>query len=262
MNIGISSACFYPIIELEKSISYMKNLGFNSGEIFINTFCELEQDFLSIINEEKQKHNFTINSVHFFSSMYEPFLFDNYKKRRDDCIKVFKKICKATNFLGGKYYTFHGMRFSDFKYINRSLILDVYKELCYIASENNIKLAQENVSWCMSKDLDFLKFLKEELKGELYYTFDIKQAYKALENPMNYLDIMGKDLVNFHINDRSDKEICLLPGKGDVNYKEIFKKLNDINYKNSIIIEVYNENFKSTKEIIESKSFLENLICF
>lgn len=260
MDIGLSSACFYPSLKLEDSIGFMKNLGFSSGEIFINTFSELENDFLSIIKEEKEKYKFNVHSVHFFSTMFEPFLFDSYKRRRDDSIKSFKKVCKAGEFLGASCYSFHGMRYMDFKEIDKALVLDVYNELCYIAGECGIKLAQENVSWCMSSELKFLNFLKENLKYKLNYTFDIKQAYKANENPLNYLDFMGCDLVNFHVNDRTTKESCLLPGRGEVDYKEIFNKLKQINYDKNVIIEVYNENFIETKELIDSKMFLENFI--
>lgn len=260
MEIGLSSACFYPDVKLEDSISFMKGLGFNSGEIFINTFSELESNFLSIMKEEKDKHNFNVHSVHFFSNMFEPFLFDSYKRRREDTIKIFKKMCIAGKTLGAKSYSFHGMRIGDFNYINKALILDVYNELCYIAGEHNIKLAQENVSWCMSSDLRFLSLLKDKLKYPVYYTFDIKQAYKANNDPLDYLDIMGKDLVNFHVNDRSLNDVCLLPGKGEVDFKEIFDKMTEINYDEIAIIEVYNENFKDSKELVQSKVFLENYI--
>ena len=33
---------------------------------------------------------------------------------------------------------------------------------------------------------------------------------------------MGKNIVNFHINDKDKDNICLLPGKGNVNYIKIF----------------------------------------
>lgn len=255
MNIGISSACFYPDIILEGSISVMKKLGFNIGELFINTVSECDLDFILKIKEESVKNKFDIRSVHFFSAMYEPFLFDNYKRRRQDALKLYKKICKATNLLDAKMYTFHGMRYKDFKDIDKNLVLDVYKELIYIAKENDIDVAQENVSWCSSSSLEFLKFVKENVEG-LKYTFDIKQAYKANKNPIDYLDIMGYDLINFHINDRSEKSICALPGKGSVDYTSIFNKLKEINYDEMAIIEVYRDNFNKYEELGKARDFL------
>ncbi len=255
MEIGISSACFYPDMELENSIYIMKNLGFNTGELFINTISECDLNFILKMKEESLKNKFNIRSVHFFSAMYEPFLFDNYKRRRQDALKLYKKICKAINILGAKIYTFHGMRYKDFNDIDKNLVLDVYKELVYIAKENNIELAQENVSWCSSSNLDFLRFIKINVNN-LKYTFDIKQAYKAGKDPLDYLDVMGYDLTNFHINDRSEKSICTLPGMGTVDYNVIFSKLREINYNETAIIEVYRDNFHKYEELVEAREFL------
>lgn len=257
MEVGISSACFYPDFELEKSIGTMKKLGFNFGELFLNTYYEYSEEFLKKLIEEKEKYNFDIKSLHFFSSMYEPYLFDDYKRRRDDSFKIFKEICKATNKLGSKSYTFHGMRKRELGVINRKEILDIYNELAYIARENNIYLSQENVSWCMSSDLEFLKLLKNNIKYDIKYTFDIKQAYKANENPLKYIDIMGDKLINFHINDRNEEKVCMLPGKGNVDYKEIIDKLKKVNYNGPLILEVYRENFNKYEELKEVKYFIE-----
>lgn len=188
--------------------------------------------------------------------MYEPFLFDNYKRRRQDALKLYKKICKATNLLGANMYTFHGMRYKNFKDIDKSLVLDIYNELLYIAGENNINLAQENVSWCMSSDLEFLKMIKENIKQPIKYTFDIKQAYKANKNPLDYLDIMEQDLINFHINDRNETSPCKLPGEGNVDYRLIFNKLREIDYDKIAIIEVYRDNFKKYEELSRVHDFL------
>lgn len=68
MEIGISSACFYPDINLEDSIKLMKSLGFNRGEIFFNCPSEFTEEFTEILLEESKKHEFFINSVHAFSS--------------------------------------------------------------------------------------------------------------------------------------------------------------------------------------------------
>lgn len=259
MDIGISSACFYPDGLLEDSIKVMKGLGFNSGEIFANTPSECDESFILQLREEAQRYEFDIKSFHFFSGMYEPFLFDNYKRRRKDAFQLYKKICKATNLLGAKVYSFHGMRTTDMNNIDKKFILDIYNELCYIAAEHNILLGQENVSWCMSSDLEFLSFVKNNVRYPLKYTFDIKQAYKAKEDPIKYLNIMGKDLVNFHINDRSENSVCELPGKGTVDYNPIIKKIKEIKYDDIAVLEVYRENFKDYNELIKTKDFLQEL---
>ncbi|KGM95850.1 AP endonuclease [Clostridium novyi A str. 4552] len=252
MEIGISTACFYPNVALEDSIGLMKKLGFDKGEVFFNCPSEFSDEFVKVINE----NNFKINSVHAFSSAFEPYIFDTYKRRRNDMIKYFKQVCRAGKALGAKSYTFHGMRKMDSKFIDINHIVDVYNELVYISEELGITLAQENVSWCMSGDLQFLKAIKENSKYPIHFTLDLKQAYRAEKEPDDYIDIMKENIVNLHINDRNEENTCLVPGKGDINYSKLFNKLRGLNYKGMGIIEVYSNNYLHYEELKESRRYL------
>jgi len=260
MEIGLSSASFYPRVNTEKSIELMKNLGFNTGEIFLNTPSEYEEDFIKILIEKKEKYDFNINSIHSLSASFEPYLFDSYKRRAKDMLYYYKKVCKACRMLGASCYTFHGIRYENFNTLNIKAVTEKFNELTYIAAEAGIKLCQENVSWCMSSDLDYLKTLKENCKYPLYFTLDIKQAYKARVEPSKYISIMGERISNFHINDRDNEHVCLLPGKGDVNYLEIDNNLKKIGYNGKGIIEVYSENYKTYDELTSSKEFLNRIL--
>ena len=260
MEIGLSSASFYPEINTEDSIRLMSSIGFDTGEVFLNTPSEYEENFIKLLIEEKEKYNFKSRPIHACSSQSEPFLFDKYKRRREDMFVYYKKLCKAARMLGAESYTFHGMRLGNFNTMDKELILDVYNEMNYISQEQGIKLSQENVSWCMSSNLDFLLYLREEMKDSLYFTLDIKQAYKAFTEPEKYLDIMKENINNLHINDRDEKHLCMLPGKGKVDYKNIFSKLNNIGYKGISIIEVYRENYSGYNELMEAKEYLSKII--
>ncbi len=259
MEIGLSSASFYPDINTEESIRLMKSLGFDMGEIFLNSPSEYEESFIQQLNEEKYKNQFTINSLHSFSSAFEPYLFDVYKRRREDMFVYFKNVCRGAKILGAKCYTFHGMRLDNINTINKDLVIDTYNKLCYTALEEGIKLAQENVSWCMSSNLDFLKLLSEKCKYPIYFTFDIKQAYKSGEKVEDYLNIMGKSLVNFHINDMDDNNNCSIPGKGKIDYKKIYDKLCEIGYTGAGIIEIYRNNYEKYTEIVEGRKNLRKI---
>ena len=257
MKIGLSSASFYPNTNTEDSFEVMKSLGFSDGEIFLNSFCEYEKEFVDILLEKKVEYKFNIMSVHAFGSVFEPYLFDDYQRRRTDFRKVFKAVCKAGKALGAKYYTFHGIRLANLKEINRKFILDIYNELTYEASEIGITLSQENVSWCMSAMPEYLNILKEGCRYPLSFTLDIKQAYKAGMDPLSYIDIMGNSLGNIHINDKDGKNICLLPGKGNVDYHRLLKKLSGNSYNGDMIIEVYNSNYSSINELTEAKQYIK-----
>lgn len=256
MNIGLSSASFYPNVLTEDSIKLMKKIGFDCGEVFLNTPSEYEKEFIEKLIIEKEKYNFNINSIHCFSSQYEPYLFDKYKRRREDMFKYYKKVCKSCRMLDAKFYTFHGMRYENLQNLDMNFVIDIYNELLYICLEEGIQLAQENVSWCMSGSLEFLELLKSRLKYSLNFTLDIKQAYKAGKDPIDYINIMEKDIVNLHINDRDELNTCLLPGKGNVDLKKIVLKLKEIGYNGKGIIEVYRNNYQDYSELLEAKKYL------
>lgn len=257
MVIGLSSASFYPDIKTEDSIHLMKLLGFDVGELFLNSVSEYKSDFGKILLEKELENDFKINSVHAFSVSFEPYLFDSYKRRREDSLKLFESICRISKIIGAKCYTFHGMRYRDFKSINMNFVVDIYNRLTYIASEYGVKLCQENVFWCMSNSEEFLYEIKDKCKGPLYFTLDIKQAYKSGKPPEKYIDIMGKQIANFHVNDRDTSHVCLLPGRGNVDYKKMSCKFKEIEYNGIGIIEVYKENYTKYTELSEAKKYLE-----
>lgn len=260
MKIGLSSACFYPEVLTEDSIKLITDIGFNSGEIFLNSNSEYEDGFLGLLNEERLRHGFDIRSVHSFSSAFEPYLFEMYDRRREDMFKSFKKVCRAAKQLGAKYYTFHGMRKVDFETMNKRRIVDIYDNLIYSALEEGVVLAQENVSWCMSADTRYLELLRDKCRYPVKYTLDVKQSFRAGVDLHSYLDVMGGDLVNLHINDRNENSHCLLPGKGSVDYDQLFNKLKSMGYNGDMIIEVYRDNFKKYEELATARDFLTRKI--
>ena len=71
MEIGLSSAVFYPEVETENSIELISSLGFKCAEIFLNTPMEFEKDFIGMLKDKKDKCGLKINSVHSFSLLTE-----------------------------------------------------------------------------------------------------------------------------------------------------------------------------------------------
>ena len=130
----------------------------------------------------------------------------------------------------------------------------------YIAGENDVKIAMENVSWAMSSKISYLEYLIENSKVPIYFTLDVKQAYRANVNPLDYISIMKDRIINLHLNDRDEENSCLLPGVGKVDFHEILKELKKVGYKGNGIIEVYNDNFKTDEEVIISKKYMESIV--
>ncbi len=260
LEIGISTAIFYPEILTEDAVKKLARKGFNVLEVFANSFFEFSNEYALELRDLADKEKVRINSVHTVSSAFEPYLFDAYERRREDFFKIFQDFIKFGEILGAKSYTFHGLIKRPHKNMTFKDVVYIYERMVYEAGVHGIALAQENVSWCLSGDLEFLKRLKDTVKEPLKYTLDVKQAVKAGKSPYDYLDIYGEDLANLHLNDHDAVHSCLLPGRGEFDFAKLFEKVQELGYKGPGIIEVYKENYETLEELTESRKYLERII--
>jgi sugar phosphate isomerase/epimerase len=258
MRAGISTACFYPYINTEDTLDVIKDLGFNVCETFLETESETTYDYANMLKEKADKLGLNIYSVHAFAASFEPFLFDRYPRRRMEMQEKFKSVCKAASILGAECYTFHGLRKNPM-HIDIKEVAKEMDDLCKIAAQYNVKLAWENVAWCRTNDPSFVKNVVENMKEDIYFTLDIKQAIRSGHTPKEYLGIYKNRILNLHINDASEKSSCLLPGKGTVNLTEVADEIKMLNENIPFIIEVYNENFDTFEDLIKARSYVEAL---
>lgn len=258
MDIGISTACFYPMLT-EDALVTIGELGFSTIEVFFNADREYNPSFCKKLKSIAEYYNITISSTHPVMPPYENItLFSNYKRRKDDAIVTYEKVLRGSEILGSKYLTFHGELNHPNKTTNIENYCSVVDELVIRAENHGILLAQENVSRCRSFEPGFLKDLRENTK--VMFTLDIKQAVRAGIELDEYIAAMGNRIVNVHINDCNDNKECLLPGEGQFDFKSFFDKFKKLDYKNNFIIEVYSKNFKDKNQLINAKNYLLSLV--
>ena len=261
MEIGVSTACFYPE-KTENIPKILNKTGVKKAEIFLNSYSEYDEEFCACLRENLCSNGIEVVSVHSFVAMHEPFLFGLYERRKSDALCVYKKVIRAAEILGAKFHTFHGARkeflndgFVDFKAFGKDLTL-----LSEIAGERNVKLALENVSWCMSHRPELIEETLPFIESKNFgFTLDLKQAIRANVDYREYLKVFKDRLLNVHVSDADDKSDCKLPGTGKTDFKEVFVSLKDVGYKGDIIIEVYNNAYESYSEISEAVRYLENV---
>lgn len=255
MKLGISSACLYPEVT-EKAVKYLCENGTPEIEIFFNSACEIKGKILSEIAYITRANGTKVVSVHPFTSGFEPFmLFSDYERRFEDGLEFTKTYFDAMNTLGAKIFVLHGDRFesrhSDERYFER------YLKLFRAAKKEGICVAQENVCRCRSRELDFIKNMNSALGDEVAFVLDLKQATRSGLDFKDVLSAMGDKLVHLHLNDCDEQNDCLLPGKGNRDFKEFFEIVQNNAYKGSAVIEVYRQNFGKPCELIQSLDFLE-----
>jgi len=262
MEIGVSTACFYPELLTEETIEVISGMGFEKIEVFLETASEYEPDYCEKLNEIVKKQGLEVYSVHSFAAQHEPFLFDKYRPRREDAHKLFSKVVKGAGILGAKHITFHGpgRKWLGNEDVAVKEIARTMDGLAAEAGEYGVSLAWENVYWCLSHSPELMeKIMGMITSANINFTLDLKQANRSGVDIERYLEVMGNRLVNVHINDYSLGNMCLLPGKGGVDYRALFDILEKTGYKGPYIIEVYRNNFFEYDEVSEARDFLLSL---
>ncbi len=258
MEIGISTACFYPLYT-ENTIEIISDLGCGLCEVFLESEYEYSKKYTAFLKDKLDSYNIRVNSVHSFCATFEHQLFSKYRRRVDDAIIVYKKVLQAAADLGAKTYTFHGdKRCDDLSELDFKHYVSCLGELLVIADYYGVSLSWENVAWCQTSRPEFIAMVKEAAPA-LSFTLDIKQARRANIPPDKYLDAMGESLANVHVNDFNDTKTCMLPGEGSFDFKSFFSRLKKGGYKGNAIIEVYRSDFDSYLQLKGSMDYLTGL---
>jgi len=129
-----------------------------------------------------------------------------------------------------------------------------------MAKKEGVFIAQENVSRCRSRDIEFIKKMKNELREDVRFVLDLKQARRSEVDYKELIDIMGEKLMHIHFNDFDKENDCLLPSKhGECNFDEIFSILKEKKLNVSGVIEVYRQNYGEYAELIKSLEYLKEI---
>ncbi|MBO5321514.1 MAG: sugar phosphate isomerase/epimerase [Clostridia bacterium] len=257
MNLGISTASFYPL-ETELALEEIGKAGVKNTEIFFNCESELKDSFVDILLEIKEKYNMNITAVHPTMSLAESFMiFSAYERRFNEAIKKYRRYSEVAKELGAKYIIMHGGKpngvLTDEEYCQRFMAI---KEEC---RKNSVTVLQENVVNYRSGDIDFLRSMKNILREEAEFCFDIKQCIRSGYLPMELIEEFYDNIRHFHISDHSVAGDCLLPLNGKFDFTGFFEFLKNKDYKGALMTEVYRFSYKHEKEIFESYNKLLNI---
>ncbi len=266
MDIAISSAVFYPE-QTEEALKRAIELGFRKFEIFFNCDYEISGEYVKKLSEILSPVGAEVISVHPYTSLFEGvFFFSEYGRRTEEGLDKYKRFFEGAKALGARFFTFHGDRnIQGIKPFEDGLLptdgqVKSISRLCDAARDAGVELCLENVSWCKSSNFGYLKRMKEALGDKFKFTLDLKQAHRAGVSPYEYMDVFGDGIRNVHVSDSDELHDCLLPGEGQFDFPQLFKKLSDLSYRGDAVIEIYSTNFDTERQIVQSKKFLEEII--
>lgn len=250
MKIGISTACLYPEL-LENALKSILERGTNVLEIFINTHSELDKKYLKNLRAMSDSYGAEIVSLHPFTCGIEPMMFFTpYQRRFEDILEYYKLYFEAMNILGAGIFVFHGNNkqntYPDDKYFER------YLSLYNLGKQFGITVAHENVERCTGGHLSFLLKMYEALGDSAKFVLDLKQARRAGENPNDFIKTLRNSIIHIHYSDGGTDGECLKFGEGEFDNATFIDNLRQNNYKNSIILELYRENFIDADDLISN----------
>ncbi len=257
MNIGASTACLYPL-ETEKALYELASRGVKNVEIFINSVDELEGDIFRDMLSIKEKYGVQVRSFHPFSSPMETlFMFSDYQRRTDYLFDIYKRYFERLCELGADVFVLHGAILSskvpDDRYLER------YHRLFRLGREYGVKVAQENICYCKSCSLPFLKNMSQQLGDECAFVIDVKQARRSNTDVFDVLDTLGEKVVHLHLSDSNKDSDCVPIGKGNFDFIRLFRTLDRLNYDRSLIVELYRENYNSYDDLVYCVNALQKL---
>lgn len=254
MIIGVSTASLYPL-HVEDAFGELAALGIKNAEIFANSTCEAQEPITSRLLEIRDENGINITSFHPFSSPMESvYLFSEYDRRIEEMLKLYREFFGNMNRLGAKIFVLHGALLSS--KCTPSYYFRQFRLLSQIGEEYGITVAQENVSYCMSGRLEFLKAMKRELGDTARFVLDLKQARRSHEDVFDYIHELGESIIHLHISDGSPKSDCLPAGQGCFDFKRLMQELCAVGYSGAYIVELYRENYDTFVRLRESVDFL------
>ncbi len=260
VDIGLSSACFYPL-ETEKSIIRAGETGAKTIEIFMNADSEFEPAFVKNMADMCNSYGMRVASVHTMGSFTESYhLFSSYKRRFFEAKdSSFKRHFDVMHTLGAEFLVLHGIKkpgsIPDEEYFDR------FGELTLMGKAEGLKVCQENVVHYRSESPDFLLRMGEYIGDDFNMVFDIKQSIRTGINPFEYAEKLHKYIKHIHISDHNDVSDCFVPCKnGTFDFKRFFDMMKSYGYSGDFIIELYENGFESDKELTFAIEELKKLL--
>ncbi len=258
MKIGVSTASLYPL-HVEDAFAELCRLGIENIEVFANSVYEGGAECTTQIVAMRDEHKVNVTSFHPFSSPMESvFLFSTYDRRIDEMLTLYRSFFNSMNRLGAKIFVLHGAILSSKcpadHYVRQ------FRVLAEIGREYGITVAQENVSYCLSGSLDFLKSMKRELGDYANFVLDLKQARRSHANPFDYVRELGGSIIHTHLSDADSERDCLPIGKGNFDFAELIKQLCANGFDGAMIVELYRQNYGEFSELRDSYDYLNEIL--
>lgn len=259
MKIGVSSASLYPL-HAEDAFRELAARGIKTTELFANSTCEAQEPVVSDIESTIRANGMELVSFHPFSSPMESvFLFSTYDRRIEEMLELYSGFFRTMQRIGARIFVLHGAILSS--KCTPEHYFRQFRLLAETGREYGITVAQENVSYCLSGSLDFLKMMKRELGDHAKFVLDLKQSRRSHADAFDYVRELRESIVHLHISDGDGDRDCLPVGQGRFDFRRLMQEMSAIGFNGAYIVELYRDNYDSFDRLRESVDRLTDIAC-
>lgn len=274
MNIGFSSNAFinYSLIN---SIEIISKIGYDGIEIVLDephAFLPLQKNEIAKIKESLSKNNLLVSNLNantvlgwkndFNGEKFEPSLSNPNQKLRSWRIDYTKQAIDLAYMLHSKSICItSGLDTVENTDQCSQLFQDSLIDLCEYAEKKNVLIAIEYEPYLLVDNSEkVLKLLSNDFKN-IGLNFDTCHAEVTKENLSKTISLFENNIFHTHISDCKDNtHFHLIPGLGDIDFKEMYNSLKKIGYDDYLTAELY--PYSDNPEDAASKAFiyLKNLM--
>lgn len=265
MTIGISTSSLFLRYDTEDAIIEIARLGVKQLEIFFSGYDEYTSQFMDEACRRVHGEGMACSAVHVLTTQFEPQLFSPHKRQREQALGLFCSVLDGAQALGCTRYVMHGTL-----NLKRNAGPPNYERTCEyllplvgLAAERGVRIALENVHWCMYHFPGYAAGLQTYMnETNLGYTLDIKQAILSGYDPYEYLDEMGDRLCNIHVcgvSGDGPTASTSMPERSGFDIAKLAKRLRAMHYDGPVTLEVYPGDFTDLRELKQSVDYLEQI---
>lgn len=247
MKIGISTSCLYPMYT-EQAFKTIAEHKVELTEIFFNANCELQPPFIKQLVEIKNEYGIIVSSIHPTMSLAESFmLFSNYDRRFYEGLEIYKRYGEIASELNAKYVIMHGGKpngtMDDYGYFDR------FAKVAEVVSQNGATLLQENVALFRAGNLETLGNMSDYLGDSVSFCLDVKQSIRGGYSPYDVLKTLGSKIKHLHLSDNNEKYDCMIPLRGNFDFKDFLTTAKECGYTGDAVVEVYRNAYGEPEEL-------------
>lgn len=259
MKLGLTSAAFYGRMETDESAAFLPTLGLDTCEVFLETHSEYSADFGRLVRNNLA--GLHVTSVHPKGTQFEPDLYAQSARQRQDAYNIMCGALDAGRELGAKWYVMHGP-VSALGRIPPERIRNLperFSQLQAAASQRGIEILWENVFYGAVAGVEDIRKMRD-LLPDVHFVLDLKQAWRAGADPFDILAAMGDRIRHLHVLDHDANGNICLPGDGIFDFDRLLLTLRDGGYNGSVIIEPYAQQTEDIDALRRSIGFMRETL--